>query len=67
MRNGQNALTHRKITLSLTQEANENLKVAANYSNLKIVKVSAEFTRRTEQEVDVMLTAMITFPQLGAR
>ncbi|MGY1653321.1 hypothetical protein [Geodermatophilus sp. SYSU D01119] len=61
MRSGSNPLKRRQITLNLTQEAQQNLKLAGEYSGLRLVKVSANFSKQAKEQVQVMLTATIEF------
>lgn len=61
LRERRNSLHKRDVVVSLTQESTENLKVAADASGFRMVKVGAEFARTVEQQIEVRLTISIEF------
>ena len=61
LREGSNPLNSRQISLSLTRDATENLKIAAKFTALKLVKVNADFDRQVEEQLEVSVTASVTF------
>ena len=63
MRAYDNTLTKREIKISLTQESDSNLRIAAKYAHLAMVSVSASFERQVKENVNVVLQATITFPK----
>jgi len=61
LRAGENPLTSRQISLSLTRDSSENLRIAAQFTTMKFLKVDAEFLRQVEDHLDVTIEATIKF------
>lgn len=61
LREADNSLSSRQISISLTRDSTENLKIAAKFTALKIVTVNAEFEHQVEEQLEVSVTASVTF------